>query len=458
MSGEDDKKFEAALAGFLHREMRDNAGRMLCPEPGVLAAYHERTLAPEEFNACKLHIAGCSRCRQVLAQLEATEEIPVATDQPDKVLTMRAMPQPRHLGRTVEGIALPAPAAVMRPADDFKGRSGDAPPPSKPHGRWIAPLGAIAASLLFWLAYHETRPAQPAPATSVQVAENRREMNMPEVAQPLPHSANQQQVPPQPEKSFAAGNSRSEFDPFDASKARASKQPKPRESAALDQAQSADVRADALKETLPAEEAARNPSSLTQEGKKMPAAADAPAPPPMPAAKSAAVEAVEATTAEGLKEKASGAASAQGKMSMQKTDSGSNFEDSREWRIAAQNNSRLILAPDAKAIWRVGAVGSIEYSSTGGKKWQQQASGVAAELLSGSAPKKNVCWIVGRAGTILLTTDAGATWRKITSPISGDLGGVHATDALHAMTWDMPNQERFETTDGGETWNPVASK
>jgi hypothetical protein len=452
MPGEDDKKFEAALAGFLHREMRDSAGRMLCPEPGILAAYHERTLSPEEFNACKLHIAGCSRCQQVLAQLEAAEEIPVATDQPDNVLTMRATPQSRLRGRTVAGIALPAPAAVMRPADDFDGSSAAAPLPGKPQWRWIAPAGAIAASLLLWVAYHETRLTQPLPATPVQVAENREEMKVPEAAQPLPYSAKPQQVPPKPEKSFAAGNSRREFDRFDSQKAGASNQPKPRESGAPDGAQDADTQSDALGKALPAEEAARNRSTLPQESKKMPAAAAAPVTPSKPAAKSVTAEAVEASAAERSKEKAS----AHGNMSMQKADVVSNFEGSKEWRIAAQSNSRIILAPDAATIWRVGAAGSIEHSSTGGKQWQQQASGVVAELLSGSAPKKNVCWIVGRAGTILVTTDAGATWRKITSPISGDLGGVHAMDALHATVWDMQNQERLETTDGGAIWNPVA--
>jgi photosystem II stability/assembly factor-like uncharacterized protein len=67
-----------------------------------------------------------------------------------------------------------------------------------------------------------------------------------------------------------------------------------------------------------------------------------------------------------------------------------------------------------------------------------------------------VCWIVGSAGTILLTTDGGAHWKIVRSPLAEDLGGVRASNALHATIWNAGNTKGFETNDGGLTWKPVA--
>ena len=80
------------------------------------------------------------------------------------------------------------------------------------------------------------------------------------------------------------------------------------------------------------------------------------------------------------------------------------------------------------------------------------------DLTSGSAPSDKVCWIVGRAGTILLTVDAGWHWAILHSPLDEDLGGVRATDALHAIVWSFGNTKIFETMDGGTTWKPVPAQ
>ena len=93
-----------------------------------------------------------------------------------------------------------------------------------------------------------------------------------------------------------------------------------------------------------------------------------------------------------------------------------------------------------------------------GKTWKLQKSGVTADLTAGSATSDKVCWVAGKAGTLLLTTDGGKRWKQLPSPISEDLGGIHATDALHASIWDVPNRKSFETTDGGATWNPISIK
>src|SRR5580704_4479881 len=51
-----------------------------CLDAETLAAYHERLLDPEEMAQRKAHIASCERCQEILAQLEATDAIPVEAD------------------------------------------------------------------------------------------------------------------------------------------------------------------------------------------------------------------------------------------------------------------------------------------------------------------------------------------------------------------------------------------
>jgi hypothetical protein len=116
------------------------------------------------------------------------------------------------------------------------------------------------------------------------------------------------------------------------------------------------------------------------------------------------------------------------------------------------SNPRLIAVPGSKAIWRVGRSGLIEFSADGGTSWSRQTSGTPADLITGSATSDQVCWIVGRAGTVLITTDAGAHWKLLSPPMPDDLGGVQASDALHARVWNSLNTKSFETTDGGVTW------
>jgi len=119
------------------------------------------------------------------------------------------------------------------------------------------------------------------------------------------------------------------------------------------------------------------------------------------------------------------------------------------------SNPRLISAPGSSVVWRAGRRGLIEFSKDGGSSWSRQASGVPADLLTGAAPSDQVCWIVGGTGTILLTTDGGAHWKVVPSPLAEDLGGVRASNALHATIWNSGNTKGFETNDGGLTWKPV---
>lgn len=115
-----------------------------------------------------------------------------------------------------------------------------------------------------------------------------------------------------------------------------------------------------------------------------------------------------------------------------------------------------VISSDGKSIWRFADDGSISHSQDEGRHWQPQSSGVAAQILAGSAPTAQVCWAVGTGGTILRTVDRGAHWTKISSPISSDLGAVQATDDSHAQIWDLSRQLSYETGDGGKTWKQIA--
>jgi len=111
-----------------------------------------------------------------------------------------------------------------------------------------------------------------------------------------------------------------------------------------------------------------------------------------------------------------------------------------------------IREPGGAVLWRAGAGGQIARSDDGGATWQPQASGVAADLLAGSAPSPDVCWIVGSAGTVLITTD-GRRWQRRPFPVAVDLTGI-ATSSPSAAIVTARDGRRFETFDAGLTWTP----
>src|ERR1700737_4187148 len=80
-----ERKFEQALARHSRRDARadvrdETHGADTCPDAGTRAAFHEGVLMSEEMNATTEHIAGCSRCQQILLLLEATDEIPLQVE------------------------------------------------------------------------------------------------------------------------------------------------------------------------------------------------------------------------------------------------------------------------------------------------------------------------------------------------------------------------------------------
>src|SRR5260370_7223495 len=70
------------------REFASQGGA--CPDPETLAAYHERSLLPEQLNSLKEHLVACANCQTVLAHLETTDQIPLQAAEEDQVFAQTA--------------------------------------------------------------------------------------------------------------------------------------------------------------------------------------------------------------------------------------------------------------------------------------------------------------------------------------------------------------------------------
>ena len=467
---ERDRSFDKALARHLRSaaparepaglsEISASRGRA-CPDPETLAAYHERSLFSEQLNSLKEHIVGCASCQSVLAQLEATDEI-----------SLQASDQQEVSGK-VSAPILAAGAATPKKSRRVLLMKGA-------RWQWLAPAGALAAGLLVWIALHENRFLAPPSPNEVQVATSQ----APAATAPPVRGAAQggsptaKAAPARPQSAadeFKAANSRHAPDARKPDEKREymaqaspSQSPADKEGRLRKDAErrsSDDLRraeeqldrdakaaagarqesAEVQLQTQAANTQLQNqsnansqklpgPAALGQmEAKKARAASAAPAHPPRAPEPSAVGGAV------------GGVAS--------NYDNAVSLEAPR-----AISNPRLIAPPSSTLLWRAGRGGLIELSKDSGSSWLRQASGVLSDLLTGSAPSDQVCWIVGRGGAILLTTDGGAHWKGIHSPLTEDLGGVRATDALHAAIWNARATKSFETTDGGLTWTPVPS-
>ena len=475
---ERDRSFDKALARHLRSAAPVGEGARLpeapashtgaCPDSEALAAYHERSLLPEQLNSLKEHLVGCGRCQAILVQLEATDEISLQAFEQEEVVAKGAVSV--LAARNVE--VFPAAAPSQSP------RAAQAAPPKKSRRalllrgarwQWLAPAGALAAGLLVWIALHENQPLSPPSLNHVQIATKQAPPPPPPSVSTTVHEAS---PPPKaaltkPQSAadeFASANTRGAADAMksnqkldslarvspsqpladkegrlrkdaeressiallradeqldrDAKTAGAAKQEKvevqPQAQATNGQFQN-QTNANSQKVPGPA------PLGQTDNRKKEMKAARAAAAPPEPAAGPAAG----LTAATSMME------------------------------VVTVSNPRLIVAPGSNVLWRAGRAGLVEISKDRGASWSRQTSGVLADLLTGSAPSDKVCWIVGRVGAILLTTDGGAHWTLISSPLSEDLGGIRATDALHATIWNVRNTKSFETSDGGLIWKPV---
>jgi hypothetical protein len=494
---ERDRKFDKALSRHLRSVAPSGAAanshagaafeRGSCPDLESLAAYHERSLFAEEMNSLKEHIVGCAHCQSILAQLESTDEIPLQAATQEEVHSRQESESVLAAQRreTIPAAASqPAAGTPSRQAREIRRFPG-------PRWKWLAPAAAIAASLLVWIAIHENQSLTLHHANEVQVARNQTPVSpSPSTStgviqgtpapSPKPSLSKQQSAAEQ----FAPSNAPAASDAADLRERRSEYQARIAPSKTLADKE-AGARKDATRETsadaLTAATAqsdldAKNVPTTTQtvevQAEAQPlivqqqsqgaanlqqnqSVANLPQqnqnvyesakqPGPAPHGQATSNQRMKAAKPSPAPPSAPAPPTASGGVA--------GFTSGASMEAALISNPRLIAVPGSKAVWRVGRSGLIEFSADGGTSWSRQTSSALADLITGAAPADQICWIVGRAGTVLLTTDGGAHWKLLSPPMPDDLGGVQASDGLHARVWNSLNTKSFETTDGGVTW------
>src|SRR5258708_7588996 len=433
---ERDRSFDKALARHLRSAAPAEQGSA-CPDPETLAAYHERSLLPEQLNSLKEHLVGCANCQAVLAHLETTDEIP-----------LQAVEENQLFAQTVS--AARAVPNISRRLLLLRG----------PRWQWLAPAGAIAAGLLVWVGLHENHPSRvpTLPKNENEVAQNRAP------AAPIPSIATGALESSSPAKRAAAlGRPQSRIRQYAEGKQSGtgvgSAKPSERElqprkdeqsETATDQlsvANRADLDAKNLPDTLQKKAEAQSQTVIVTTGaapvQNTPAQNSynyapqkVPGPGPLNQAE-APKKAKETATPPPAPAPPPAQPGVVGGIA-------SGYNDSTALEVArGRINPRLIAPPGSRVLWRTGRSGLIELSKDGGSSWSRQTSGVLTDLLTGSASSDQLCWIVGRVGTILLTADGGAHWKVVPSPLAEDLEGVRASDALHATIWNSCDTQSF---------------
>lgn len=482
-----DPKFERALAQHLRG---DSAAP--CPDAETLAAYHERSLSLEEMAHWKQHISGCAACQETLALVETTEKqlaedwegekIPVLAGAERRPAPARALAAGREEVKSAEALGEATSAAATAPVEISRRRR-------PPLLRWAVPLGAVAAGALVWIGIHE-QSALKRQAESIQIARNQ--------PSSAPVQSAQNEVAPAPEQKLT-DTLRNAQPPAE----RDDRQERLAQEGTRERAESSKLES---RRGIPAVPAGKPGGGAKDEefAKKEPAGfgggviADktAPAPPPPPAralpqpkglpsttqsvevsaaAPPVAPEPAPATSSGpvaggvagemGVADEKSPQAGKQKALNRQKADDLDTSAMMMKQGVNERNVTSLnalvtapliILTPDHKVWWKFHPAGTLELTTDGGKTWKSVDTGAGGAFIAGSAPSSKICWIAGKAGTLLLTTDRGAHWKALNTPITGELGGVRASDAKHATIWDAARQQGFATSDGGITWMQTA--
>jgi hypothetical protein len=460
----DDPKFERALA----QHLRGGSAQANCPDAETLAAYHERNLSLEEMAKWKEHISACEACQEALALVETTEN-QLAEDWENRGIPVleEASIQAVHAGniptRSVKQAESAAPQAAATPAEIWRRRR-----PALL--RWAIPLGAVAAGVLVFIGIYEQRAPKVAhysdtiiarhqeqPAASpvlgdqeAKVQSSQKSKDAQQTSTEMPRQKTEQElivVPPAKpsQRAIAADDAaRESLDQIASGRLEKKKSAPPSPApgimarAATDAAASENAPAVASAPPAPAPPVSRGAVGGAVGG-GLPAHADA--------------KSVPLSITESVPVESKAAAPNIQTYAMSRKQGVSN-----EAVEVTGSDTGLLLTPDNKVFWKLQPAGTVQLTTDGGKKWKSLDTGANANLTAGFAPSSRVCWLAGKAGTLLLTTDRGAHWTRISTPITGDLGGVHASDAKHASIWDAANHISYETSDGGATWKQTANE
>jgi hypothetical protein len=428
-----------------------------CPDAEILAAYHERFLAPDEMISRKLHIAACPRCQAILAQLEATDEIPLESD----VEELAPAAVPTAVFAQVAGAAPPAAAPSNLQAVAKFPSAAEMPRRRAANWRWLAPAGALAAALLVWVAVHESHPPQ------FQLAKNQPQplpSNLP-AAPPAPVNETKQTpaatgVPLLPRVNspvtMERGSMRSPRVPLEL------RTPQP---SGMRAPSSSNLAASAG--TNPGEPARENPSAGAEplappeqesKGKAFAKSSIAPALQVHPQSATRAVDnlaaAPSAPKAETRAKNDTVVAEFNAAPAARAQATSAGTFAVRETVASQEQNPVLITSPIGTVTWRLLPAGIIEQSTNQGAITTLQKTGVVADLLVGSAVSNKVCWVAGRTGTILRTTDGGTRWRQVSSPTTEDIVNIFAIDDRQATI--ITATQLYSTVNAGKTWTPHA--
>jgi hypothetical protein len=452
-----ERNFEDALARHLqaNRSAKASAGSPAsaphdnCADAEILAAYHERLLDAEEMILRKEHIASCPRCQQVLAQLEATEEIGLDDREecaPRSAAAMAQTPQV-HAARTS---ATPlASASVAKPSAPME------MPRRRSHPRWLVPAGVLAAGLLVWIAIHD----RIAPGTPFNLAKNQSQPApelSPRTAPPPTHASEEksselgrQAPPPKPD---AAG--RDEYAAAENARKR-----KPASPSSVPATRGDLPSSDSVASERRAPNALRPlPQSPPDNKKQVARSVESPSSAPPGVSESVVVSAAaQPVPQEAKKEAAPNGVAAVPSLEQSQAVSGRAFREIVNLQaLQPVRNPLSVSSPNGAVVWRLLPSGIIQRSADAGANWTVQKTATVADLLAGSAVSEKTCWMVGRGGTILLTTDGGNHWMKVSSPTTDDITTVFAVDAQQATITAAKNNS-YKTTDGGITWTPLAN-
>jgi Photosynthesis system II assembly factor YCF48 len=466
-----ERNFEDALARNLQANLPVNASvgtpasapalQKHCPDAEILAAYHERLLAPDEMSSRKQHIASCVRCQEILAQLEITDEIPLEVDRKESVSRNTVAVPDVELVPAAAASAIPAVQAAVA---KFSSPTSPMERPRRSYiWRWLVPSAALAAGLLIWVTIHERTSQE----TEFQLAKNQPQPPpevLPAAPPPPADSAidklatNELQVPP-----AAKSGQPAKTDAFDRGQSGTRDQKVPAPSAVPKLiAPSGHVRPNSS--VTSQERSAMQSRILAQspfQAKQV--AGDAAAQPALSATSAAPdavadrVSPVPTATPEAKKEGVAGgvagaAAPAVTLEQSQTTRSGA-LALRESANLRASRSPVLVSSPNGTVVWRLLPAGIVEGSADAGANWSLQQTPVVADMLAGSAPSNKICWIVGRSGAILRTTDGGKHWLKLSSPTTDDITAVFAADTDQAIVTTSTDKS-YRTTDGGTSWTP----
>jgi hypothetical protein len=393
--GKRDADMDRLLRAVLKPASHAQAGE--CPEAGMMAAYVEGSVSPQEQAALDQHFVQCGRCQEALAVL--------GRDVPQ---TEKAAPRVRW----------------------FEWVTG-------PRLRWLVPITAVATVAAFFLA---TRPLI-APGGLTPPAE------VTQMAQATPPP-----VPPPPSAAIEGARERGKYAAAPAEPSAESDLKKDPARRQANQASSAKHVADAASVPSPvgqaavetkaeAEAAAGFAGRVATDEKRARALAE---PAAAPVAVAPAATDVSARTGAAPKMAAADA------VREAPLTAGRQEELRNELRRDLQASPRTVEAPGGSVRWRFASGGQIWRSADAGSTWHSQPSGVSADLFAGAAPSAATCWVVGAAGTVLLAQD-GERWERRPFPLPVDLISIEARNARNATVTTRDGRQ-FATLDG--SWRP----